>query len=211
MNIPIVLEPRIAKALETVCKTALAYGQNHREVRASIGNLIVLLEQQVSEPCVEVANLRNLLKRADPEYSTRPAVELDPVYELASGANPKLSPDQQAAAYQIKKIWTAFSRYLSVQAKNLESTGGSKGRRLDPLDSMSAEVAGLWENQYIPWYNKARKAYIARSGINEGEVVLKVVVECEWPHQLDKRFGLAPGSSLTAVQHQLTSFTSYRD
>lgn len=210
MNVPIILEPRIAKALETVCKTALAYGQNHREVRASIGNLIVLLEQQVSEPCVEVISLRNVLKRAEPGYSSRPAVELDPIYELASGSNPKLSPDQQAAAYQIKKIWTAFSRYLSVQAKNLESPGGSKGRRLDPLDSMSAEVARLWQDTYIPWYNKARKVYIAKSGINEGELVLKVVVECDWPHQLDKRFGLPPGSSLTAVQHQLTSFQDLR-
>jgi hypothetical protein len=206
MEIPIVLEPRIAKALETVCKNALAYGQNHREVRASISNLIVLLEQQVSEPCVEIANLRNLLKRADPDYSSRPAAELDPIYELALGSNPQITADQQAAAYQIKKVWAAFSRYLTVQAKNLESNGGSKSRRLDPLDAMSTEVARLWKDIYTPWYAKARKSYIARSGINEAEIVLKVVVDCQWPHQLDKRFGLTPGSSLIAVQHQLTSF-----
>jgi hypothetical protein len=218
MDIPIKLNPRLARAIETLAKSSLTYSQNHMQVRNAITGLILVLDSEAGEPSVEVANLRNLLRRNDVTFdfaetirtssdpNGRPPATLDPIHELGLGANPKISPEQQASAYTIKKIWSCFSRYLSVQAKNLEANGSSIGRRLDPIDVMGQDIAKLWKDVYCVWYNNGKRKYIGRSGITEVEVSIRVVVDGVFPHEVDKRYSLANGACLRALQHQLTLF-----
>lgn len=206
-DIPIgLVNPRTFKALEILCKHALSYSDNHRAVRDAVASLTLLLQQETSEVSVEVVALRNLLKRSNDEFD-RPALRLDPVQELGQGTYPKLDSGQQEAALKIKQVWSSFGKYLTASAKNLEANGSYRGRALDPVSVMSDEVANLWRETYCPWYEKAKKTFIARTGLNEAEITLFVAVEGIFPVELDKRFSLNSGTSLEVVQRQLSAFS----
>ncbi len=203
LEIPIKLSPRLYKAMEAVCKHGLAYSQNHKLVRDAVNNLVLLLQQEAGETTAELTALRGLLRRTDSGFDgDRPKALQDPIEDLGLGSNPKLSPDQQAAALAIKRIWTSFGRFLQVASRNLEASG-KKGRTLDPLDVMSDEVAVLWEETYKNWYQRGKRTFIGRSGCNEAEVTLRIVVEGCFPEETDRSYNLPTGSSLTVLQHQL--------
>jgi hypothetical protein len=190
--------------METICKQAIQYSDNNKEIRSSITALVVLLQQEVSEHSVETVGLRNLLRRTDPRNEfERPSLRLDPVQELA--LKQEIDNAQQDAALSIKKVWNSFNRYLNVAARDYNGAG-SRGSAKDPISVMSDEVAHLWRDQYVPWYNKAKRTWIARSGINEAEVTLSIVVEGTYPSELDKRYRLTDGRSLLALQRQLANF-----
>lgn len=201
------LNPKLFKAVEQVCKNGLSYSDNHKAVKDSISNLIVLLQQETSEMSVEVTSLRQLLRRSNDEFD-RPSLRLDPVQELGQGTYPKLDSGQQEAALKIKQVWSSFGKYLTASAKNLEANGSYRGRALDPIAVMSDEVASLWRDTYCPWYEKAKKTFIGRTGLNEAEITLFVAVEGVFPQELDKRFSLSVGTSLEVVQRQLSAFGS---
>ena len=194
------------KSIELICKNGLHYSDNHKEVRSAITAFVVLLQQELSEPSVEVSNLRSLLRRTDPNKEfERPSLRLDPIQELSTGPEPLIDYEQQDAALTIKKIWSSFGRYLNVAARDYNGAG-NRGQAKDPISVMSDEIAILWREQYIPWYAKAKRTWIDRSGINEAEVTLSVVVEGAFPSELDRRYRLKEGRSLIALQRQLSNF-----
>jgi hypothetical protein len=202
------LNPKVFKAIELVCKHGLSYSNNHSQVKAAVSNLTLLLQQETSEMSVEVVALRNLLRRSNDEFD-RPALRLDPIQELGQGSYPKLDSGQQEAALRIKQVWSSFGKYLTVAAKNLEGNGGYRGRSLDPISVMSDEVVYLWKEVYCPWYEKAKKTFVARSGINEAEITLFICVEGVFPHEVDKRFALPRETSLEVIQRQLKEFNGH--
>lgn len=206
IEIPVRLNPKLYKSIELICKNGLHYSDNHREVRAAITSLVLLLQQELSEQSVETVSLRSLLRRTDPRNEfERPSLRLDPIQELSTGPKPLIDYDQQDAALSIKKIWSSFGRYLNVAARDYNGAG-HRGQAKDPISVMSDEIAILWREQYIPWYAKAKRTWIDRSGINEAEVTLSVVVEGAFPDELDRRYRLREGRSLLALQRQLANF-----
>lgn len=207
-EIPIGLSPRAFKAVEQLAKKALQHSQNHKEVRAAITAIAVLFQNESSEPNLEVFALRRILKHYGNQEFERPSQRLDPVYELSHGHKPPLDNDQHMAALKIKKVWSGFSHYLNVAAKDYNKSTGQRGHALDPISVMSDETAYLWRQVYSPWYERAKRKYIDRSGINEAEVTLAIVVEANFPQELDRRYRLKEGRSLTALQRQLTNFAS---
>ena len=199
------VSPKLFKAVELLCKNALSYSDNHKAVREAVANLTMLLQQETSEMSVEVVALRQLLRRSKAEFD-RPALRLDPIQELGTGSYPKIDSSLQEAALRIKQVWSSFGKYLNVSAKNLEANGSYRGRALDPVSVMSDDVAFMWRDIYVPWYNTSKKMYIGRSGINEAEVTLMICVEALFPHEIDKRFSLKLGTSLGVLQRQLKAF-----
>ncbi len=222
-TIPIQLNPKLFKSMELVCKNAINYSGNHKLVRDSVANLILILQQESSELTVEIAALRQFLRRTNPNFDFsansrsaeepegRPKLRSDPIYTLGEEPNPKIDSDQISAALAIRRVWTAFGKYIGVAARNLDAGGGYRGRALDPLSVMSDEVAILWKESYCPWVEKAKRTWIGRSGITEAEVTLAVVVESIHPHELEARFRLKPDTALLALKNQLDRFADFQN
>jgi hypothetical protein len=212
------LDPKVFKTLESLCKTALTYGDNHPNIRNAVANLSFQLQQHSmsihGELTIDVITIQQLLRKTDPRYEhQRPAIEQDPIIELSQGNYPKLSPDQQSAAATIRRIWQCFSKFLAVASRNYNTKSGKKHRILLPLDVMDQNTYDTYRDTYSPWINKAKLTPIVNFkkkplSTSHGEVVLAILTQDWFPKQLDLAHRLPRGSSLFALQHQLNLFNN---
>lgn len=217
-TIAVTLDPKVFKTFESLCKTALTYGDNHPNIRNAVANVLFQLQQQslstYGELTIDVLTLQQLFKKTDPRYEhKRPDPEKDPIYELSQGAKPKLSPEQQEAASTIRHIWHCFAKFLSVASRNYDTKSGKKHRVLSPMDIMDQKTYDLYREIYSPWYNKAKQTPIVNYkkqalSTNHAYVVITILTQDQFPSNLDKICRLPLGSSLSALQYQLNLFNN---
>lgn len=204
-----VLEPKIFKSVESLCKLSLAYSDNHPEIRRAVANLCFHMQQLNPNLTPDIISIRNILRKSNPNFEhERPPVEQDPILVLRQGSNPKLNEDQEVAASNIRKIWRALSKFLNSSAKDYNTSTSKKNKVLLPLDVIDQKTYDMYRDIYIPWYTNASRNPILNykkepMKISEGDVVLSILIEMLSPYQCDYVRRIPKGSSLRALQRQL--------
>ena len=217
-NIQTVLDPKLFKLIESLSRTALSYGDNHNTIRTCIGNLCFYLQQQSLQNyghlTIDTVTLKTLLKKTDPKYEfERPKPKLDVIEELGPLYQKKLTNDQQTAANQIRKVWAAFQKYLTVASRSYDTKSGKKNRVIQPLELMDPKLFVTYRNIYTPWYEKACRELVSSNDkriiTNEGDITTIIIVENIFPKELDLARNLKLGASIDILKKQLTLFNKY--
>lgn len=216
-----VIPPSIYRSVEVLCRDALAYGANSAGIRQAVSQLINVGRREAlarfGHDTPDIIGLSALLARSDPfrqamsrDPSRKP--EQEPVVELARQAH--IDSDQLAAADLVKRVNTAWGRFLAVGARSYESRSQKhKDRALDPFWVMGENVYKEWRNVYNPWYDEASKKKVGannRGMVTAARVVIHVVMLPMFPGQMDTNERLDKGTSLRVLKEELALLAGMR-
>lgn len=205
-----ILEPRLFRALELVCKDAISLSNNHPAMRRSVGSVYFQLRTAAIERCghetPDVIAIKSILDRTAPEGIRRVPVKevLTALYEKG-----QLDADEIRAGKLIADIWRAFGRFLTVVSRSYDNApAGQRTRTCDPADVMGSSLNANWRDYYCPWYEVAKHKLVPSKVAYMGyktraALVLYVIVEQMMPRIIDKAFKLPRNTTITVVKEEL--------
>lgn len=215
---PLTLSPPLFRAVMQLCKSSLAFSQNHKTVRNSVASMIFELrrysKETVGYETPDVIELRNFLRRTDPRYEDgtvdRPKPRRDPIHLLQ--IRRRLKEDQVDAAKEIRFIWASFSRGLQSRARNYEAgSANGVGRILQPIDFMNADQLNMYSLHYKPWFEAVRYVTLTNTK-NEVVVAMNPILMVLLDHistdDADAHFKLKRGSTLKVLREALDKFVA---
>lgn len=209
----VMFSPAVYRAVEQVCKDAIAYSSNHPGLRRSMVQLChelrIQAEASIGYHSPEVISLMQLLRRTDPALVEKPVSVPSPIELLHK--NRQLSLDQVNAANTIRQVWYAFSRFLTVTGTRYQHdpSGGTKRTKvIQPLEVMNEETYETWMTIYGPWASHAvqKKLSTTRGPLNHVSIVLSIVLQDFHPRDLDRAYRLPRNACLTVLRAELDAF-----
>lgn len=219
-ELQLISPPKIFDQIEQLCRRYLDSNKWDTPSRELVSKLSFVYRQEAftrfGHDSVETFALAKLLKIGAPTGFQPPAPRPDALtfIQMKPNSNSRLDAFQESAAGHIIAVWMAFGRFLRMSSRGMEG-GGGRGQVLHPLDVMGEE---LWEHYkaiYKPWQALAEKVPIDRKraggAVTICAIVLSILIEDVYPHELDGRFALIKGTALAALKAALSGYSGAPD
>ncbi|HKX36995.1 MAG TPA: hypothetical protein VJM79_10085 [Rhizorhapis sp.] len=160
---------------------------------------------------LETFALAKMLRTDGPRFR-QPAPRPDAITHINNYPHKphRLEMDQENAANDIIRVWTAFGKFLEVSSRSIGGGGSARSQALGPVDVMGQDLWDHHRQTYTPWYQIASKIPVARRtaglSLTVAGVVFKILIEDLYPEQLDSQFALIKGTALRALKAGLTAY-----
>lgn len=205
-----VIDPFVYKAFEAVIAQAIQTTNNEQRFREALINFSVQMRNRAVAKfgfvTADSEALSALLRATDPKKRDgRPRGELD-IMEYLDGI---LDPNHAEAAHAVQDIWTAFSTFLSVSARDYEPKSRAlKATSPQPLDVMSEDTWEAYKEWFKPWLSAATRRRVDRrfnrGTVQHSEIVHRILVQEEFPATVDSCYNLRAGAALTVLQQEMS-------
>lgn len=205
------MDPRLFRAVERVCSLAIQLSGNTTSMRETVAAFSLELQMQgMSRHGFRTADaeaIHNLLARTDPNRRTElPRIEKD-IFEYLSKS---LDVTQLSAAGAMRNVWDSFGRFLTVATRGFEPGGGSKRTSVQqPLDVMADDTWECYKEFFKPWISAASRRTTGRiktGNMVNCEIVHRIIVEEQFPSDVDRLCCLPPGAALKTFRYELNQF-----
>lgn len=216
-ELQLIVPPKVFDALTQLCRLYLAAAGDSDAARDYIAKLAFIFRQEAYQrfghESLETFALAKLMRQTESKWTPK-LPRLDSISWIRAYRNKdaRLDSSQEEAAECIKRVWTAFGRFMGIAGRGFEGGGGSRGRVLSPLDVMDQSQWEDYNKIYIPWYERAKITQVDRrrgnSHISLAAIVFKILVDDLYPEELDSSYCLVRGSSLKALKAALSCYWS---
>lgn len=213
-----VIPPSVFRPIEVLCRDALNYGANAAGIRSSVGYLLNVVRREAharyGHDTADVMAISSLLTRTDPARADRVLPDRrpdqEPIQELFRQAH--INEDQLRAADMVRRVETAWGRFLAVGARSYEGKSQkTRERALDPVWIMGDDVFREWREVYNPWYRAAASRKVGANGrgmVTAARIVIHVVMVPMFPGQIDATERLERGTSLRVLKDELATLSN---